>query len=182
MTDLPGLSETSSCTPERAVLALLSKVSDAHAYLLNFKYEVAITLTGTLQMDLQFGQCMDRADTICSVASVLGCDAASEMELKKDNGNSVLTKDERIEKVIVSFFSLHDESPRLSINRLHENFGSSSNFHKIDTNLILPVYDSQQGRFMNRVANMKPERRMKKLMSDRYENMSEERRIKKKEV
>ena len=39
-----------------------------------------------------------------------------------------------------------------------------------------------QGRFMNRVANMNPERRLKKLMSDRYENMSEERRIKKKEV
>lgn len=35
---------------------------------------------------------------------------------------------------------------------------------------------------MNRVANMNPERRLKKLMSDRYENMSEERRIKKKEV
>jgi hypothetical protein len=29
---------------------------------------------------------------------------------------------------------------------------------------------------------MNPERRLKKLMSDRYENMSEERRIKKKEV
>lgn len=35
---------------------------------------------------------------------------------------------------------------------------------------------------MNRVANMNPERRLKKLMSDRYENMSEERRVKKKEV
>ena len=35
---------------------------------------------------------------------------------------------------------------------------------------------------MNRVANMNPERRLKKLMSDRYENMSEERRMKKKEV
>lgn len=35
---------------------------------------------------------------------------------------------------------------------------------------------------MNRVANMNPERRMKKLLSDRYENMSEERRTKKKEV
>lgn len=113
MTDLPGLSETSSCTPESGVLALLWTASDAHAYHLSFKYEVAITLIGNLQMDLQFGQCLDRADTICSVASVPGCDAASEMELKKDNGNSVLTKDERIEKVIISYFSLHAESLRL---------------------------------------------------------------------
>ena len=35
---------------------------------------------------------------------------------------------------------------------------------------------------MNRVANMNPERRLKKLLSDRYANMSEERRAKKKEV
>lgn len=35
---------------------------------------------------------------------------------------------------------------------------------------------------MNRVANMNPERRMKKLLSDRYANMSAERRAKKKEV
>ena len=39
-----------------------------------------------------------------------------------------------------------------------------------------------KGRFMNRVANMNPERRLKKLLSDRYANMSEERRAKKKEV
>lgn len=94
-------------------LLSLSTVSDAHAGLLDFKNEVVINLAGTLQMDLQFGQCLDRADTICSVASVPECDAASEMELKKDNGNSVLTKDERIEKVIGSIFALHAESLRL---------------------------------------------------------------------
>ena len=94
-------------------------------------------------MDLQFGQCLDRADTICSVASVPGCDAASEMELKKDNGNSVLTKDERIEKVIISIFALRAESYRLQIYPRSKNFDSSSNFPQMDSNLLLPVYDSQ---------------------------------------
>jgi hypothetical protein len=58
-------------------------------------------------MDLHFGQCLERPDGICGIASVPGCDVTSEMDLKKDNGNSVLTKEERIEKVIGICFALH---------------------------------------------------------------------------
>lgn len=135
-------------------------------------------------MDLHFGQCSERPDGICSIASVPGCDVTSEMDLKKDNGNSVLTKEERTEKVIGICFALHSLPHRLARVRLTNDSDRPPYFSKIGFLLLLHCLCCaySQGRFMNRVANMNPERRLKKLMSDRYENMSEERRIKKKEV
>lgn len=136
-------------------------------------------------MDLHFGQCLERPDGICGIASVPGCDVTSEMDLKKDNGNSVLTKEERIEKVIGICFALHSLPFHRRRVRLTNHSDRPLRFSKIEflPYSVLPVAcGNSQGRFMNRVANMNPERRLKKLMSDRYENMSEERRIKKKEV
>jgi hypothetical protein len=142
-------------------------------------------LAPTERMDLHFGQCLERPDGICSIASVPGCDVTSEMDLKKDNGNSVLTKEERIEKVIGNFFCSAIFVTPSGKAWLTNHSDRPLCFSRIEflPFSVLPVACGYlQGRFMNRVANMNPERRLKKLMSDRYENMSEERRIKKKEV
>ena len=88
-------------------------------------------------MDLHFGQCLGRPDGFCSIASVPGCDVTSEMDLKKDNGNSVLTKEERIEKVIGICLALHSLQLHSARVRHTKNSNRPLYFSKIEYYLFL---------------------------------------------
>jgi hypothetical protein len=110
-------------------------------YPVNFKFHEAFKLAPIERMDLHFGQCLERPDGICSIASVPGCDVTSEMDMKKDNGNSVLTKEERIEKVIGICFALHSLPHHRARIRLTNHSDRSLCFSKIEflPYSVLPV-------------------------------------------